>query len=212
MDVAEMVTDLGDHGFTDTGTETKVRVLQDTIWEIEALRPWPFLETSTTLDFDGSSAVATNLPTDIRAVLKVVSTASGIDLDPTTVPDLEEFAGASLTTVGAPLAYYFEGEELRLWPVPPAGTGSIRLRYLRTSAEITSGSVEADILIPKRHHRAIVLGALIRLYDMEDDPELADRFQGHYEARIERMVEDLFRKQYDRPDFIRVQDPDSWDY
>lgn len=211
MDVSEMLSDLGDHGFTDSPTDTKVRVLQDTIWEIEALRPWPFLEAEVTLDFDGTSAVATNLPADLRAVRKAVLLPGGIDLDPTRREDVEEFAGGALNTVGAPLSYYFEGEELRFWPVPPSGT-QIRLPYLRVSADIDSDTLEGAILIPKRHHRAIVLGALVRLYDMEDDPELADRFQGHYESRLDRMVDDLFRKQYDRPEYVRVQDPDSWDY
>lgn len=205
-----MITDLGDHGFTDTSTLTKVRVLQDTIWEIEALRPWPFLETSIDLTFNGSSGLATNFPTNFRAALLLKNKASGLRLEPLDQSDVEDVAGTQLDTVAAPRFYYPEAEKLKLWPVPPSGT-TVRMRYLRWSDEITSGSLESAILIPARHHRVIVLGALVRLYDMEDDPELAARFQSHYEARLERMVEDLFRKQYDRPEIVRVTDPDSWD-
>lgn len=212
MDVSEMITDLGDHGFTDTGSLSKVRMLQDTIWEIEGLRPWPFLETSIDLTFDGSSGLATNFPSDFRSALMLKVVSSGSRLTPMDQTEVEDIAGTQLTSrVGAPVYYYPEGEQLKLWPVPSSGA-TVRMRYLRSSAEISSSSVEADILIPARHHRVIVLGALVRLYDMEDDPELSSRFQGHFEKRLERMVEDVFRKQYDRSEYIRVNDPDSWDY
>lgn len=210
MDVSEMLTDLGDHGFTDTGTATKVRVLQDTIWEIEGVRPWPFLEASVTLTFSGSSGLASNFPAAFKTALKLKDVQNNRTLDPTGESDLED-AGFDLTTTGVPRVYYPSGDDLYVWPIPPAST-TVRMRYLKSSTAISSSSVAADILLPARHHRLIVLGALVRLYDMEDDPELAARFEGHYERRLERMVDDLFRKQLDRPDFIRVQDPDAWDY
>jgi hypothetical protein len=212
MDVAEMITDLGDHGFTDTGTLTKVRVLQDTIWEIEGLRPWPFLETSINLSFDGTSGLATNFPSNFRSALRMKNTSSGVLLEPVDAAfDLEEIVGTQITLVGSPEVYYSEAEQLKLWPVPSNGI-TVRMRYIKWSDAITSSSPATAISVPVRHHRVIVLGALVRLYDMEDDPELAARFEGHFEKRIEKMVEDLFRKQYDRPEHIRVTDPDSWDY
>lgn len=211
MDVAEMITDLGDHGFTDTGTLTKVRVLQDAIWEIEGMRPWPFLESSATLNFDGTSGLATDWPTQFRAGLKLQVIGTGVMLHPIRLDELDAAVGTQLAKVAAPRVYYPEGEQLKLWPVPPNGT-QVRLRYLKWTPAITSGSPATAIALPARHHRAIVLGALIRLYDMEDDPELAARFQSHYETRLEAMVEDLFRKQYDRPEIVHVEDPDSWDY
>jgi hypothetical protein len=207
-----MLSDLGDHGFTDSSTSTKVRMLQDTIWEIEGLRPWPFLETSIDLTFDGTSGLATNFPSNFRSASKLKNAVSGLIMEPLDQSDIEEITGTALTSsVGAPRYYYPEGEQLKLWPVPASGT-TVRMRYLRWSDAIASDTEESAILIPVRHHRVIVLGALIRLYDMEDDPELASRFQGHYESRLDRMLEDVFRKQYDRPEYVRVLDPDSWDY
>lgn len=211
MDVSEMISDLGDHGFTDTDEDTKLRVLQDAIWEIDGLRPWPYLETSVDLTFGGSSPLATNFPADFRAALKLKNTASGVLLEPADAADVEEMSGAQLSQVATPLVYYPEAEQIRLWPVPPSGT-TVRMRYLRVSPEITAATLESALLLPKRHHRLIVLGALVRLYDMEDDVELGQRFQQHFDVRLERMVEDLFRKQYDRADYVRVHDPDSWNY
>lgn len=211
MDVAEIISDLNDHGFTDAATTSKVRVIQDVIWEIEAIRPWPFLETKTDLSFDGTSGLASNWPTDFRAALKLKNKATGRLLEPVRQDALEEMVGVDLAKVAAPVVYYTEAEKAYLWPVPSNGT-SVRMRYLRYSAAISDTSPETAILIPKRHHRVIVLGALIRLYDMEDDPELAARFEGHYENRLQKMAEDLFLKQYDRPDYVSVIDLDLWDY
>ena len=210
MDVSDMIDDLGDHGFTDTSTATKVRILQDTIWEIESLRPWPFLDTEITLTFAGSSASASNFPSNFKAALQLKDVATNTVLVPIDESDLER-NGYDLTQNGTPRVYYPSASVLKVWPRPTA-SDTIRMRYIRSSAAINSSSVEADILIPARHHRLIVLGALVRLYDMEDDPELAARFQGHYEMRLQRIVDEIFRKQYDRPDFIRVDDADSWDY
>lgn len=210
MDVAEMLTILGDHGFTDTGTQTKVDALQDAIWEIEGMRPWPFLDTSITLTFSGSSGLATNFPADFKTARKLKDVQRKVALDPLDEADLED-AGLDLSLVGVPRVYYPVADQLYVWPIPPSST-TVRMRYLQQSDEITSSSVESAILLPKRYHRIIVIGALVRLYDMEDDPELAARFEGHFEKRVERMVDDLFRKQLDRPDFVRVNDPDSWDY
>lgn len=211
MDVSEMISDLGDHGFTDSSTDTKVRMLQDAIWDIEGRRDWPFLEASLNLTFDGSDEVPTNWPADFKSVLVLKDKIVGGLLEPIDLTTLEELTGTNPGLKGAPRFYYTEGGVVRLWPAAPA-TYSVRLRYLRFSAEITSSTMESAILIPARHHRAIVLGALVRLYDMEDDPELAARFETHYEARIERMVNDIYRWQYDRSEYVEVTDPDSWDY
>lgn len=210
MDVSEMIDDLGDHGFTDTSTVTKVRVLQDAIWEIEAMRPWPFLETEITLTFAGGSNSASNFPSNFKSALLLKDVGTNTALTPLEESDLER-NGYDLASDGTPRVYYPSANVLKFWP-QPAASDTVRMRYLKSSPEITSSSVEADILIPARHQRVIVLGALVRLYDMEDDPELAVRFQQHFENRMARLVEDVFRKQWDRPDYIRVDDADYWDY
>lgn len=206
-----MISDLGDYGFTDSSTNTKVRALQKAIRRIERIRPWPFLETSINLTFDGSSGLATNFPSNFRAALSLKNVDSGVRLEPVDQTDLEDIVGTQIAAVGAPRIYYSEAEKLKLWPVPPSGT-TVRMRYLRWSDPINSSTTESQILIPSRHHDVIVAGALVILYDMEDDPELAARQQSHFEAGLQEMVEDLFRKQFDRPEHIRVIDPDSWDY
>lgn len=212
MDVTTMISDLGDHGFADTSTSTKVRMLQDAIWKIEAHRAWPFLEASIDLNFDGSNDVPSNLPTDIKAIRRAKDLSAGKRVLPIRVDELEDRIGNDYSLAGSPLFYYFEGGQLKFWPIPGAATGLVRLKYIKRSAEITSSSVESAILIPKQHHRVIVTGALMALYDMEDDTELAVRYQQYFEDGLARMVDELFHQQYDQPDHVVVTDPDDWDF
>ena len=100
---------------------------------------------------------------------------------------------------------------MNLVRIPSAST-TLRLRYLKKQAEVTYSSVEADILLPAEFHEAIVFGCLERLYDKEDDPELATRFEQHYETKLQTMRQQLLMQQYDRPQRIHVVDDADWDY
>jgi hypothetical protein len=47
-----------------------------------------------------------------------------------------------------------------------------------------------------------VYRALIDLYTMEDDPELAAAFKALYDDKLARLVADMNRRQSDRPNVI----------
>lgn len=208
MDVSEFLTAFADYGFEDSSTTTKVRALQGAIRELERRRPWPFLQTSITLTFNGSSDVATNLPSNLRAVLRMKDLQTGRRVRHLRLDDFEDVVGKDYSRAGAPLFYYFEGTQLRVWPIPPAST-TLKTRYLQRSADITSGTLEADILIPAAYHETLLFAGVMRLADMEDDPEVAQRVEALYRASLEEMVEDAFRQQYDEQDYIHVIDPDD---
>lgn len=210
-----MLTELGDHGFADTGTTRKLAVLQDTIYDIESREPWAFLEQSIDLAFSGSSGVATNVPSDFRSALSAKDLVTGYRIQWIPLTRFSNLMGPAgdYNLSGGPQYYYVEAGVPKFWPIPPATT-TVRLKYHRLSPPISdtgSASLESYILLPPRHHRLIVLGALQRLYDMEDDTELAARFEGQYEARMQRMKADLQKQQYDRPDTIEVVNDDDWD-
>jgi hypothetical protein len=211
MTSAQFLDSLGDYGFADTGLNRKIEKIQAAVWDIESRKPWPFLEASMLLNYAGGSDTASNAPTDLRQALRVRDMTTGRRLNPMRLDDADDAIGTELTLAGDPLFYYFEAGQLKVWPLPPAATGRLKLRYIKRSAAISDSSPEAAYLIPAQHHEAILFGALVRLYDMEDDVELAVRFQGLYEKRIAEMVDDVFKQQYDQPDYIRVFDPDDWD-
>jgi hypothetical protein len=215
MDVPAMLSELADHGFSDTGTARKVAVLQDAIYDIESREPWAFLEQTIDLTFSGVSGTPTNVPADFRSAISVKDLSTGIRVRWVTQQNFEQLMGpqADYTLSGGPQYYYIETGVPKFWPLP-AATTTVRFKYHRLSPAISdqgAASLESYILLPPRHHRLIVLGALQRLYDMEDDPELAARFESQYEARMMRMKADLQKQQYDRPNTIQVVNDDDWD-
>lgn len=211
-----MISALGDHGFADMTTTTKVREIQNAIWQIEATHQWPFLETVLNLNFDGVSPVPTNLPAagTWRASLRMKDLSTGRRIVFNRLDDFEDQVGANHTETGTPQLYYFEANQLKLWRVPPSGTGTVKWTYTRVSPKISESTLESAILIPRAHHELIVVKALAKLYRMEDDLELAQYFEAGPGGALElqqRMQDDLFRQQLDQPDFIRVIDADDFD-
>jgi len=212
MDVSEIITELDDHGFADTSTARKEAVINDTMWEIDSLYPWPYLEGVATPNLTASNALVT-VGVTFRSILSFTIPSQDVVLQPVRVETLEHSYPEDLTTyIGLPMYYYFIAGTLNVYPLPSSAYAT-RIRYLKLQSELTSASVESAILLPPRHHRAIVLGALSKLYAMEDDPELAVVFKRQYDERTTRVVEDLWARQYDRPDMVYdVFGDDGWDY
>ena len=208
MTVAEIITELLNHGFEDETNEQKLFVINDTLWDIESREPWPFLEKTTALSFDGTSPSPTDMPTDFKAALWLFDNTNQVSLWPERLSTVRD-RFSPLTTVGDPSVYYFVGNQLRLFPTPGVATDRYQLDYVATQPKVTETTAETGILLPVRHHRAIVLGALWRLYKMEDDPENGGQFQQDYESKILQMHEDVFRRQYQRADQIFVIDEDD---
>lgn len=209
MNVSEILTQLTSHGFEDTSTDDKVAAINDALWDIESREPWPFLEKTTQLSFNGSSPTPSNMPTDFKAALWIYDNTNGVSIWPERASTIRDTANTQINLVSDPQAYYFVGNTIKFWPVPGAATNRYQMDYIATQPAITSTSVEADILLPKRHHKVITLGALWQLYKMEDDPENGNMFQIDYENKINLMAEDLFRRQYQRADRIFVVDEDD---
>ena len=208
-----MLTELNDHGFTDESNDRKLATIQAAIWEVEALHPWPWLETSVNLTFDGVSSIPSNWATvsaNFRASIRVRDLTVGRRLSPIALEAWED-QYASMDDLGSPFLYYFEGLNLHVWPTPDAAT-VVRLRFIKWSDEITLSSTATAILIPKYFHRGLIVnGALSALYDMEDDSELAARFDSRQGKALAFAQEAMFKRQYDSPDNIVATDPDDWD-
>lgn len=211
MTPQDILDELNDHGFTDTSTTRKLAVINDTIFDIVSRQPWPFLEAVLDLTFDGSSATPTNWPTDFRALLTLVNSSTGDKLEWLRLDDIYRRQGNQITLVDVPTNFYFVGKTLKVWPVPPSGT-TLHMPYLRKQVAVGASDPESAILIPAEHHRAISLGALYKLYDMEDDFDISQRFQAEYEARLQTMVGELFESQYDRPERVYDIDTDILEY
>jgi len=213
VDVAAILSDLDDHGFDDTSDERKLAVLNETYHDVCDREPWRFLETSVDLTFDGTSGIPTNWEADagdFRTLLAIFRKADGTKIEHIRYDDFVAGYASNLTYSGSPLLYYFQGEQLHVYPIPSA-TDVVTMQYIRQPTELTTTSTEGQILLPPRYHRGVLVnGALYKLYMMEDDPELSNQFERLYEKTVTNMVSSWVI-QLDRSDYIHHVDPDDVD-
>lgn len=210
MDAQGMIDILEDHGFEDTSITRKVEVIQDAVWEIEAAEPWPFLEARASVATASDGSVTK--PSDWRSTLNFFDGTKKVRIRNVREDDVRDYGEGDLSETGDPVAYYFVANTMYLWPNPGVTSGRFTLAYLRQSAAITETSPESAFLIPKQYHRIIVYAALQKLYDMEDDPEMAARFGQLMADKLESMRTDMWKREWDRPDFVHVYDFDSYDW
>lgn len=215
MNVATIMDIFVSYGFETDDEMTddrKLEALNETYWEVLAREAWPFLQSSVTLAFDGSTMAPNNDPGDINSVITAVRTDNGLFLEPWRMDDFYETYAGSLTTAGSPLLYFFEGGNLRVYPVP-SSTDAVLIKYMKVAPELTALSVEGDILLPKRYHRSVlVMGTLSKLAVMQDDLEMGQGYGNLFEVAVTRMTDDLLTEQSQRTEFIHINDPDNWDY
>jgi hypothetical protein len=206
MTVAEMMSELSDHGFDDASDARMLAVLNDANRDACSRRPWPFLEKTILLTFDGSSGVPTNSPSDLRAVTSVGIVAGGDTCS--TQPQwmrrdvwLSAYASA-MTTTGTPTVFTFLKGAPSFYPIPPASM-TIQMDYVCRPAALADNTAEADIEMPPDFHRNVIVnGALYKLYAMEDDTDIAPTFETYYENALQTMVEFCETQQYQRSDVV----------
>jgi hypothetical protein len=213
MNVSDAITVINNHGFEDTDDTQKMWAINDAIWEIDGMEPWPYLLKSTNLNFDGTNPYPSNLPTDLGRVKWVTRLSDGEPIWPERIETIRSRYGASsaIGQKGDPSVFYFVGQQLRFWPVPPSGTGTVLLDYRAWQPALTSTSLEAAILMPARYHSAWVAGALQRLYTADDDPELGSLKKQEMEDRVNKMRFDIMQQQEMRSDVVVLTDPEEID-
>jgi hypothetical protein len=207
--VQDIMDAMTDHGFSDTTPARKTELINDAYQDICSREAWPFLEKQATMNTVATVATPV-LPTDYNDAISLIIDASQTILVPIRLDDFTKRFAGSLTQVGTPAYYYFVGQVLKLWPVPD-GVYAITLSYVSTPAKLVNTT---DVpLLPDRHARAILLGAVASAYDMEDDTDLALKFDQKFEKRIATMKYDLMSQQFDRTDTVYNlhQFDDVWD-
>ena len=210
-----MILELRDHGFDDLVDSRLLSFLNDTYYEFCSLEVWPFLETSTAaLTTTANNSVLT-LPADVRAVLSIVNTTTGNTLSPERRATIVKRFARYLTQVGEPSFYYRIGPAWGVYPVPGSAY-NLLIDYVKRPAALTTvitGGLDSTPIFPVDHHRVLVLGALARANNMEDDSATGQYYDGLYAAKVDRIRNDLWGWQYDRPDrLIDLFDNDAFDY
>ena len=196
MDMAEILTELDDHGFADTSSTRKVATVNDTYWDICSREDWPFLEVVSASISTVNAQSFITMPAQFVRAISVSNPAGAFSLLYEDYETMAKLYPSLETTTGTPLYWYFVGNVINLYPVPNAII-ALKLRSVSWPAELAANALEAVIIIPPRHQRALVVGSLAKLYSMEDDPENAQLFTAQFEQRVQNMREDLLRRRID---------------
>jgi len=207
--IDQMFTEMDLYGFEDFDDDAKLILINEAYFDIVTREAWPFMEGLVTIA-QPSADDTLNVPTNFQAVLSLVDTDNNIVLEPERNDVIEKNIRLNADS-GSPNKYYFVGETLYLYPSDNTGT-TYRLYYIKAPSTLTVDSVVADILIPARHHSIIVYGALVKAFLVNDDPQAAV-FQNMFESRYQQMRNDVWMRQYDRPERIHViTDSHDWAY
>jgi hypothetical protein len=207
--IDEMFTEMDLYGFEDFDDDAKLILINEAYFDIVTREAWPFMEGLTNITQPANDD-ALNVPTNFQAVLSLVDSTNNIVLEPERNDVIEKNIRLNDTT-GTPTKYYFVGDTLYLYPSDNTGT-TYRLYYIKSPSVLTTSSLPADILIPVRHHSIIVYGALVKAFLVNDDPQAAV-FQNMFESRYMQMRNDVWMRQYDRPERIHViTDSHDWAY
>jgi len=207
--IDQMFTEMDLYGFEDFDDDAKLILINEAYFDVVTREAWPFMEGLVTIA-QPSADDTLNVPTNFQAVLSLVDTDNNIVLEPERNDVIEKNIRLNADS-GSPNKYYFVGETLYLYPSDNTGT-TYRLYYIKAPSTLTVDSVVADILIPARHHSIIVYGALVKAFLVNDDPQAAV-FQNMFESRYMQMRNDVWMRQYDRPERIHViTDSHDWAY
>lgn len=196
-----------DYGFDDVARPTLARLLDDAHKELCLREPWPFLERQQTITQAANDNSVTTAST-LGKVLAFVNKTDNTILEPLrTDSQMKDFV-YDLDLTGSPTNYYFVGDQLYLWPTPDAAK-ELRIRYLTEPTTLTVDTADADILWPPKHDSVVLYSALSKAYFINDDTQGAV-MQQVMDNRLQIARNDLWMKQFDRPDRVVVLDDNDY--
>lgn len=207
MDAAALLAILDDYGFEDIADARKANLLDLALREIALGEPWTWLETEFLLDTDGT-AVPSDYPADVQAIKTLQWLSPRGRLSHIRLDHFRRTLSDPAATDAYPTRFYFVGEEMRIWPVPAAGTDVLLLDYIKHPGTITATTTEANIDLPIRYHDLLWLGALVKLYPMDDDLEMAAWARTEYDGLLGRLRNPMWLREFSDPDPIWIVDSD----
>jgi hypothetical protein len=209
MDVSAMIAEIQEHGFEDMSSARIVAAINDAYHDVSSRIDWPWMRTVYT-DYSVSGNTNLTLSGSWKKIHKMICLTTKTIIPYREYYELIDENGvinsASITN-GEPTNYYIWDDTIKFWP-PPDAVRQYSVWATIDTTDLTSSSVTADIAIPAKHHRVLVLGALKNLYPLNDDLGAAQYFEQQFEKRIQWMIEEAFDKQGETEKFI----VDSYDY
>lgn len=207
--MTELLDTMEDYGFDDVERSTLARLIDDAHKELCLREPWPFLERAESISQSAGDASMTTTAT-LGKVISFVNKTDNVVLEPLrTDTQMKDFV-YDLDTQGTPTHYYFIADQLYVYPTPDSAK-SLRIRFLTEPTTLNENSDDALFLWPAKHDSVLLYSALSKAYYINDDPQGA-AMQQVMESRLQFARQDLWMKQYDRPDRVIVLDDNEYIY
>lgn len=199
MNGQNMIDEIKEHGFDDLSDVRLLGFINDAYYDLCSREAWPFMEKESDIPTVAGTATLA-LPSDYDAALSLVNLTTGTVLVPERRDVIHKRYAAQLTTIqGEPSFYYPLGDsQVNMLPIPDS-IYTLRLTYLCVPAAIAVGT---SPIMNTKYHRVLVIGALARANAMEDEEETAAMFSQQFDDRIAKMREDMWQRQFDRPQMI----------
>lgn len=211
MTPAEMVTEIMDYGFETIAQARLYGALNQALQELTGKRPWTWRESNTVLTFDGTNPYPSNVSFPVKSVIALTNPSNGYVLLPVLRQEIQKRYAQNLSDTGDPIMYYFDGPILKVYKIPGASV-TLNCNYLADQADVNSGSLEADVLMPNNYHWTVIFLAVSRLYMKDDDLEMAAFARTESERLEALMVNDTdSRTSYDRPRTVQVVDEANYE-
>lgn len=162
--------------------------VNDTYMDVVADADWPFLEGRTTDLTVTAGEGEVDLPTDVYRVTAVYSATDKMPLAP--IPGRAEFRRYfpdPENGLGMPLYYRLRSNVLEVYPHASADT-VLHVDTVVPPAAIETGT---EPVFPEQYHRILVLGALAKAHEDDENPAQVAVYQGRYERLLAAMKTDL---------------------
>lgn len=160
-------------------------------------RRWPFLETSTTFTtVQGQAEYSVeNDIADLRDIKSIRAQADGARLMLVGYEDAEDVWAGS--TTGTPQHWSWWADEIRLWPTPSAALTYDVRGYRKYTSWWESDGTEIDA--DGRLHTPILYFVISRLYQLQEDPEMAAMYANSFAEAVQLARAEIMRSPAQRP-------------
>lgn len=165
---------------------------------VSRARRWPSYEASWTLSaLSGTQTytLATVEPalTDTAEIISMVdTTGGGYRLDYGDHDVLEDYYRNTFNVSGVPQHWSLWGGVIYLWPKPNSNR-TITVRSYRTVKDWVADGASGTPDMDTRLHPALIAYALYRVYEQQEEPELAKMWHDNYERIVGSVMGEIFR-------------------
>lgn len=181
---------------TDDLADTKLdAILNDGIYNIATLFDWPYLATSTTVNFVADQQ-AYDLPADMQKISKVVVTGGKV-LNEVSPNRMWDTYGDNFPSQTTPTMFFLWGNKIHFVATPDVSSGSATIYYFKEPTVLTDDAQEPEFA--DQFHMILADYMLQKVWEREEDFAKADVHAKAFLGGVERMARFYLNRSSDHP-------------